>query len=315
VSSTTLSPPAPARPRMAVFRYVSANKVPLAFIAPALVVMLAVMLYPLVSAFVLSGERWDGIRPRSWIGFQNYRSLWSDDSFHNALWHTAYFTIATTVLLTVLPLLVAVLLNSIVRGSVFFRTLYFMPVVVSLVVTGLLWSMILEPNFGVLNQTLRNIGVGGWTQLWLADTHWVLPSLIAVSVWQSFGFYLVIYFAALQTIPHELYEAAAVDGVSSWRVFRRITVPLLRPVTTIVIVLNVITGLKAFDQIWVMTRGGPHDASQTLGTYLYSMAFGVGGGGDVPKLGYAAAIGITILFLTALVSWVFVRRAQGPTLE
>src|SRR6185503_14916298 len=130
------------------------------------------------------------------------------------------------------------LLNSGIRGSAIFRTLYFMPVIISLAISGLMWAMIYEPNFGVLNEFLRSSGLGGLTRLWLADKTTVMPSIIVVSIWQSLGFYLVIYFAALQNIPQELYEAASIDGANAWDRLINVTIPMLRPVIVLVIVLN-----------------------------------------------------------------------------
>src|SRR5262249_52769677 len=165
------------------------------------------------------------------------------------------FTLVTVLLQTTIPLVIANLLNSGIRGSTIFRTLYFMPVIISLAISGLLWAMIYEPNFGVLNEFLRSIGLGKLAQLWLADRRTVLPSIMLVSVWQSLGFYLVIYFAALQNIPVELYDAAAIDGANAWQKLWHVTIPMLRPVMVLVIVLNTINGIKVFDQIWVMTAG------------------------------------------------------------
>jgi ABC-type sugar transport system permease subunit len=252
--------------------------------------------------------------PPRFIGFKNYLDLAQDGTFLLALWHTAYFTICTVVLQTVLPLLIANLLSSGVRGSAFFRTLYFMPVIISLAISGLLWAMLFEPNFGAINSLLRAIGLGALAPLWLADANTVMPSVIIVSVWQSLGFYLVIFFAALQGVPKELYEAAELDGADAWRRFRYITVPTIWPVILFVIVLNTINGVKVFDQIWVMTAGGPNYASATLGTYLYTIAFGAMGASN-SRLGYATAIAMVILLLSVVVSIVQIRLGRRRDLD
>jgi ABC-type sugar transport system permease subunit len=272
------------------------------------------MAVPLFRAILLSFQSWDGLRPATWVGLRNYSNLFQDRIFLLALRNTAYFVVATTIFQTTIPLLVANLVNSGVRGSMAFRTIYFMPVVISLAVTGLLWSIIYEPNFGVLNEILRRIGLESWTNLWLANRNTVMPSLIVVSIWQSLGFYLVIYFAGLQSIPQELYEAASLDGANAFRRLVHVTVPLLAPVTTVVIVLNTINGIKVFDQIWVMTAGGPNHASDTLGTYLYTIAFGALGSSN-PQLGYASAIGILILLLAFGVSMIQIRWGQASEVE
>ena len=220
----------------------------------------------------------------------------------------------TVILQTILPLLIASLLNSGIRGSTVFRTLYFMPVIISLAISGLLWAMLFEPNFGAVNSVLRAIGLGAFTPLWLADADTVMPSVIIVSVWQSLGFYLVIFFAALQSVPKDLYEAAELDGANAWSRFLNVSVPTIWPVILIVIVLNTINGIKVFDQIWVMTAGGPNYASATLGTYLYTIAFGAMGASN-SRLGYATAIAIVILLLSIVVSIIQIRLGRRRDLN
>jgi ABC-type sugar transport system permease subunit len=287
---------------------------PFLFILPALLILILLMAVPMFHAILLSFESWDGLRPPTWIGVRNYVSLLNDRIFLIALRNTAYFVIATVIFQTTIPLLVANLVNSGIRGSIVFRTIYFMPVIISLAITGLLWSMIYEPNFGVLNEMLRAIGLKSLAKLWLADKQTVMPSLIFVSIWQSMGFYLVIFFAALQNIPQDLYDSASIDGANAWHRLIHITVPLLAPVITVVVVLNTINGIKVFDQIWVMTAGGPNHASDTLSTYLYTVAFGALGSAN-PQLGYASAIGVVILILTFVLSVIQIRWGRAGEVE
>ena len=287
---------------------------PAMFIAPAAVALILTMATPMADAVLLSLQHWDGMTPPSWIGFNNYLNLFHDETFFRALWHTACFTGCTVILQTILPLLIASLLNSGVRGSTAFRTLYFMPVIISLAISGLLWAMLFEPNFGAVNSFLRAVGLGDFTQLWLADASTVMPSVIIVSVWQSLGFYLVIFFAALQSVPTDLYEAAELDGANAWNRFLNVSVPTIWPVILIVIVLNTINGIKVFDQIWVMTAGGPNYASATLGTYLYAMAFGAMGASN-SRLGYATAIAMVILLLSIVVSIIQIRLGRRADLD
>lgn len=288
---------------------------PILFILPALVIQVVFMAVPLINAIGLSFQSWDGMSPPVWVGFKNYILLVQDQIFWLALFHTAYFVLVTVVFQTTIPLLIANLVNSNgVKGSVVFRTIYFMPVIISLTITGLLWSMIYEPQFGVLNETLKAIGLKALAKFWLADSTTVIPSIIVVSIWQSMGFYLVIFFAALQNIPQELHDSAAIDGANAWRRLLSVTVPLLAPVITVVIVLNTINGVKVFAQVWVMTSGGPNHASDMLSTYLYSLAFGEGGSSN-PVLGYASAIGVVILILTVLLSFIQLRWGRTSEIE
>lgn len=287
---------------------------PAAFLFPAVAIMLAFMFIPMVNAILLSLQSWNGLTSSTWVGLGNYRDLLQDPLFLNAFAHTALFVVVTVIFQTVIPLLVAVLLFKGVRGSVFFRTVYFMPTVISLAVSGLLWSIIYDPSNGVLNIVLGKLGLQSLEKPWLADTGTVLPSIMVVSIWQSLGFYLLIFYAGLQGIPRDVYEAASTDGANAWQRFRHVTIPLLAPVITVVVVLNTINGLKAFDQIWVMTAGGPTHASDTLGTYLYYTAFGAYGSAN-PQLGYASAIGVLILVLSAVLSIVQIRIGQSAAVE
>ena len=181
------------------------------------------------------------------VGLQNYINLFHDPVFWLAFKNNIIFVIATTILQTLIPMVLAVMLVKNSFLNTFFRVSYFVPNVISFIITGSLWAMIFEPNFGLLNTILQNLGLETWKQLWLADPKWAFPCIIFVSLWQSMGFYLVIFYAGLQGIPEEVYEAASVDGADSLRKFLFITVPLLRPVTTVVIIINVIGGFKVFD--------------------------------------------------------------------
>ncbi len=292
---------------------------PAAFLLPATVIMLAFMFIPMVNTVILSLQSWNGLTPATWVGLGNYQDLAQDPLFLNALGHTALFVIVTVIFQTIIPLLVAVLLYSGlrsggIRGGVVFRAIYFMPVIISLAVTGLLWSIIYDPVNGVLNTVLSDVGLQGLTRPWLADAGTALPSIMVVSIWQSMGFYLVIFFAGLQGIPRDMHEAAAIDGANAWQRFTRVTLPLLGPVITVVVVLNTINGIKAFDQIWVMTAGGPMHASDTLGTYLYYSAFGAYGSSN-PELGYASAIGVVILLLSVLITIGQIRLGRAEAIE
>lgn len=287
---------------------------PALFLSPAAFFLLAFMAVPMAQAIMLSFQRWNGIESPTWVGLGNYANLIQDGTFWQSLGNTVFYTVAMVALQTTLPLVLASMLNSGIRGSSIFRFIFFLPVIISLTITGLLWSMIYEPNFGVLNEVLRSLGLRNLTQLWLADKNLVLPSIIVMSAWQSLGFYMVIFFAAMQAIPEELYEAAAIDGAGVWHRFRFVTIPMLRSTLIVVIVLNTINGIKVFDQVWVLTAGGPNHASETLGTYLYRTAFGAMGSSN-PQLGYATSIAMVILVLSLIFSVIQIRVGQIHELE
>lgn len=267
-----------------------------AFVLPIIVFFGVFVLYPFIRSFYVSLTRWPGFGDPQFIGAENFRNLLDDPVFWKALRVTLVFTVATTVLQVVLPLLLAILLSAGWRGSVVFRTVFFVPQVVSLVVSGLLWQFMYDGDFGQINALLKSIGLGDLQHGWLADPKTVLPAIMLVSLWQSLGFYMLIYFAAIQGIDQSLYEAARVDGANKVKEIWNITVPMLRPITAVVVTLNVLGGVKAFELIFVMTGGGPNHASEVLGTYLYGLAFG-SSAGAVPAIGYATAVSMVVALL------------------
>jgi ABC-type sugar transport system permease subunit len=281
------------------------------FVLPSLALFATFVGYPLFHAIYLSLTSSPGFGPATFVGGRNFQVLWGDPVFWQALRDTAIFTVAGTVLQTVLPLAVALLLREGWRGALVLRTIYFIPSIVSLTVSGLLWQLALAPNFGPVNQVLDSIGLGSLARPWLADSSTVVPMVILVSLWQSFGFMLLIFHAGLQNIDPQLYEAARIDGASKFREAWSIAIPLLRPVTELVVMINVIGGLQIFDVIYTMTGGGPTHSSESLSTYLYSLSFGTASG-SVPAFGYSAAIGLVLFVLTALVTFLLYRLRKTP---
>ncbi len=282
------------------------------FILPTYVFFLALIAIPFFRALGISTTQWAGYDTPQFIGLTNFQNLLNDRVFWIALRQTFVFTLATTVLQTIIPLLIAVLLNNKWRGSTFFRTALFIPVIISLVVSGLLWKMIYDANFGVLNSLLTSIGLAQFKNAWLAKPETAMGAIIVVSLWQSLGFYMLIFFAGLQSIPAELYESASLDGANGLQKLLHVTVPMLWPITSVVIVINIIGGIKVFETIYVMTTGGPNHATEVLGTYLYVTAFGATGGGS-PSMGYAAAIGVVILLLAMVGTVIQFRLTRSRT--
>lgn len=252
-----------------------------------------------ISRSILLGfQQWDAISPPTWVGLGNYIALLSDDVFLHALWVTFLLTTVLTVFLSTVPMLIAVLFN--MGWSVFGtvgRTMLFMPSIISMVITSALWRMILNPNYGTVNTLLGNLGLASLQQNWLGDEQFVLYSILVVTIWQALGLYVIIFFAGLQGVDLTLYEAAMIDGANSWQKFLHITVPLIRPVTLMVLTLNILNGIKMFDVVFVLTRGGPSNASQTLGTDVYRVTFANPG---LPQFGYGSALSTVILFLCVL---------------
>ena len=266
------------------------------FVLPIALFFAVFVGFPFLRSFYLSLTEWSGFTSPRFIGLRNFQSLADDPVFWKALRTTIVYTAVTTILQTTLPMLLAVFINIGWRGGVVFRTLLFIPVIVSFVVTALLWQLIYDPNFGTLNQVLRAVGLDALAHPWLADPRTVVPAIMLVSLWQSLGFYMLIFLAGLQGIDPNLYEAARIDGAGARQEFLKITVPMLRTVTAVVVLLNLINGFNTFDVIYVMTGGGPNRASEVLGTYLYKLAFGTESGAT-PSFGYATAISMVVFGL------------------
>ena len=279
------------------------------FVLPIALFFAVFVAFPFLRSFYLSLTEWSGFTSPRFIGLRNFQSLADDPVFWKALRTTLIYTAATTILQTTLPMLLAVFVNVGWRGGVVFRTLLFIPVIVSFVVTALLWQLIYDPNFGTLNQVLRAVGLDALAHPWLADPMTVVPAIMLVSLWQSLGFYMLIFLAGLQGIDPNLYEAARIDGAGARQEFLRITVPMLRTVTAVVVLLNLINGFNTFDVIYVMTGGGPNRASEVLGTDLYKLAFGTESGAT-PSFGYATAISMVVFALCVVAAVVQLRISR-----
>ncbi len=241
------------------------------FIAPQFIGLLVFALFPLAFTFVLSLMQWDGLGARSWVGLENFRQQFASIEFQKALVNTVWFTILTVPTGLFLALLVALGLNQI-RGSGFYRAVYFAPVVTSSVAVAVVWQYLLNGPFGILNAGLRAMGFAEPPN-WLVDTRFVLPAIALVTVWWTLGLNVVIFLAGLQNIPRSVQEAAMVDGAGPLRVFWNVTLPLLSPTVFFSVIIAAISSLQTFDQVFVLTDGGPLDASRTMVFHIYDLAF------------------------------------------
>jgi ABC-type sugar transport system permease subunit len=268
------------------------------FILPALFFFIAFLVYPLVHTIYLSLTEWAGfdLKKITFVGFDNFKLLLPDWIFWKALRNTLSFVIGTTVFLNLLGLSLALFLNNSRRLTHIIRTLIFVPVLLSPVIVGVMWSRILDP-FGVLNQILQKINAIKTPIFWLGDKRIALLSVIGATVWQWVGYDMILYLTGLQQIPEELYEAAMIDGANKWHLLRYITLPLLRGIATMVILLNLIGGVRVFDIVYVMTKGGPNHNTEVLATHLYEVAFWFN------KMGYASVIAVVILVLSLLFAY------------
>ena len=245
---------------------------PYLFLLPGLLLFAVFRLYPLLDGLRLSFTNARlGRAQYAWVGLANYERLLEDTRFHASLWNTAFYTVASTLPVLAIPLALAIALNRGVALRTWLRSAFFFPFTLSVVTVGLTWLWLLDPVVGPLNYYLRALGFP--VRSWLADPSTAMWTIILTTVWWVAGYYLVIYLAGLQDIPRELYEAAAIDGATGWRSFWAITLPLLRPVLLFVFVTHIIGSFQIFGQVFILTQGGPGDATRTAVQHLYETAF------------------------------------------
>lgn len=272
------------------------------FLAPSVVPLILFTLAPMVTSAVLSLYRWDLLRPARFVGLDNYLAIKNDPLIAAAAAHTVLFIGGYLPLVYVGGLAVALGLNQPIRGLGLFRTVYFLPVVTSWVVVAFIWKWLLSPQDGVVNYLLSLARIPG--PGWWADPAWALPAVILASAWKDLGFVAVILLSGLQAIPEELYDAAAVDGAGGWSRFRYVTLPLLSPATFFVVVISLINSFQVFDQIWVMTGGGPAGATSVVVEQIVKNAFAYG------QIGYASALSWVLFAVILLVTLVQTRLQQ-----
>lgn len=261
---------------------------------PSLAGMVTFLMAPVLSSLVLSFSQWDLIGEINWVGFDNYVTALSDPAVLGALRNTLTFILGYLPSAVLIALGLALLLNRRIRGRVVFRAIYFVPVVTSWVAVSLIWKWLLNPQYGLVNFALSAIGIKG--PGWLFDPAWAMTGVILTSVWKDIGFVTVIYLAGLQDIPEPLYEAAALDGASPWQRFWSITFPMLAPTTFFVTTISLISSFQVFDQVWIMTQGGPAGATSVMVELIYKNAF------SYYKMGYASAISWVLFALIFVVT-------------
>lgn len=282
------------------------KRVPWLLAAPGVALVIAYFVAVGAGAWY-SFTDWNGVGHARWIGFQNFRQIFSDPATRGALWHTLELAFAFVVLVNAIGLALALGLNKAVKSRNLLRSLFFAPVVLSPLAVAFVWQYIFDQQ-GALNWFLRTIGEPGWQRPWLGSPTWALWTILVVMVWQFSGLTMVLYLAGLQGVPDELLEAAAVDGATTGRRFWRVTLPLLAPAVTVAATLTLIIGLRVFDQVLALTAGGPVDASETLGTQVYKQTFVLG------HYGYGAALALVLTSLVAVMAvaqTVILRRREA----
>lgn len=275
----------------------------LSFILPNFIGFFFFILIPVAFSFVLSFMEWDGFTEMKFVGLQNFINLLSDKTFKVSFFNTVYFTVFTVIITVVLSLAFAILLNKNIKGRNVFRATLFFPHVASIVAVGVVWNMLFQKDFGPINEMLRFFGATnppGWT----ASVKWAMPAVIIVSIWRGVGYYMIIYLAGLQGIPRELYEASTMDGANGWQKFKYITLPMLTPSTFFVVMMLTISCFKVFDLVYIMTEGGPGQATTLLVNYIYDKAF------LAWDYGAASAISMVLFLLVGTITFIQFRAEK-----
>ena len=268
------------------------------FILPGLIVYLGFISWPIIATLYNGFFIWDGISPdREFTGLDHYvRLLTKDRAFRLSIRNNIYWAIITVVTLSVSGFLFAWLLNQRIRFRNAYRAAFFLPVTASLVVIGYTWEFIYQPEVGMLNHALRENGLEGLTRIWLADPDVTIFAIIFVSLWASLGFWVVVFLAALQAVPQDLYDCAAVDGATGFRQMWHVAVPLTMGTTRALWILGLIRSINAFALVFLLSRGGPYHASEVIAYQIYDLAF------RTNHTGYASALSVLLLLISAVVT-------------
>ncbi len=270
------------------------------FMVPLLAVNLLVILGPSVATIYYSFTDWSGIGPAEFVGLENYTELLADGAFWVAMWHNVIWTFLFLTVPIVLGLLGAFLLSQIKRFQLFFRIAYFIPYVVASVVNAAIWQNILDPSRGI-GTALASIGIPFLEGVsFFGSERLALPSVAFVNIWAWWGFIVLLFLTALQSVDHDLYEAARMDGAGRWQQFLNVTLPGIRPTFVFVVLLSIINSLLVFDYVYIITRGGPAGASEVVGTLMWKEAF------ERFEAGYAAAMGLGLSFVSGIIVLIFI---------
>jgi raffinose/stachyose/melibiose transport system permease protein len=271
----------------------------LVWAAPAVALLLVFVYYPIVENVRLSFFSWNAFSPSPiFVGIDNYTTAFDDPVFWRALLNNTFYAVASLVVQVAFALVLAAILEEFVHQRLrgFLRTIYFIPATISITVAGILFSFLYNPQFGLVNRALSAVGLSSWTHAWLGEKSTAIWSIIAMSQWQSIGYTAVLFVVAIQRIPREIYEAVRVDGAGPVRTFFTITVPMVREMTTLLVILTVSGAFLVFNEVMVMTAGGPDNSSHVLNTWLYRNAF------FEDDMGYAATIATVIFVITFVVA-------------
>lgn len=271
--------------------YITKNLTAWIFILPAILGTLIFIIIPVLCSFGLSFAKWDLLTPIQYVGLSNYTDLFKENLFWKILCNTVVFALSVSVLGVIIPLVLASILNNKIRGSEFFKSAYFLPFITPMVVVGIVWAWIFDPNIGLLNQFLH-IHIN-----WLYDSKFAMPALIIVSVWKLIGYNMIIFLSGFSSVSQSLFEAAKIDGANSFQTFKNVTIPLLSPTIFFVVIVTAISSFQVFDLIYLMTEGGPFDSTNVLVYAIYKNAFEYFNVGKASAIAYVLFVIILVLML------------------
>ena len=279
------------------------------FLAPSLLLYITFVLYPYVNAMYISLTRWKGLsKPPVFAGLYNFQNMLHDANFWNALGNNAFYIVVLPVFTLSIALFFGFVLTQGVPLAKFYRTTFFFPQVMSVVAIGVLWSFVYHPTIGILQAILKGVGIAN-PPVWLGNPDYVLPALAGVTIWQQVGFYMILFIAAMESIPVTYYEAAMIDGATRWHIFWNITLPLIWSTLQTAVIFIMINSTNMFAITQTMTEGGPSRGSEVLSTYLYNEAF------LNSKFGYGTAMAVALFLITLVISVVLTRLLSRSSLE
>ena len=269
------------------------------FVLPAIFGIFIFIIIPIFCSFGLSFSKWNLLGNIEFVGLSNYKTLFNDPLFSKILLNTVVFSVSVSILGVIIPLILASIINSKIRGSEFFKSAYFLPFITPMVVVGIVWAWIFDPNIGFLSQIL-NLHIN-----WLYDSNYAMPALIIVSVWKLIGYNMIIFLSGLSSVSNSLFESAKIDGANSVQTLRFITIPMLSPTIFFVVIITAISSFQVFDLIYLMTEGGPFDSTNVLVYAIYKNAFEYFNVGKASAIAYVL---FAIILVLTLIQWHFRKK-------
>ncbi|MFD0712221.1 carbohydrate ABC transporter permease [Paenibacillus sp. GCM10027626] len=271
----------------------------LIYVVPALILYITFYVAPLFSSLRYSVTSWNGINEARFNGIENFIAAFQDEKFLIALTNNIVFVLFSVIIQIPIIVLVAIVISGVRHIKDFYKTTVFMPSVLSTAVIGVIWTFIYNPDIGLLNELLKLVGLESWTRGWLGDENFAFLAILVTNSWQWIGFYVVLVLSAIFAISKEMQEAGEIDGATGWLKARYLTIPLIRPVIMVTMLLSITGAMKALDIVQIMTAGAPFGSSEVMATYMYKQAY------SMSKFGYANAISIIIFLFTSLLTIIF----------